>query len=86
MLTEQTRDPVHRARYAFEPRGEDLYVECWLEPGGGLPEHLHPRQEAERDDRPARPQLTERRRGQPEASATGSSTNTWIGRCAARFS
>jgi mannose-6-phosphate isomerase-like protein (cupin superfamily) len=45
MLTEQTRDPVHRARYAFEPRGEDLYVETWLEPGGGLPEHLHPRQE-----------------------------------------
>ena len=45
MLSEQTRDPVHAVRYAFEPRGEDLYVETWLEPGGGLPEHLHPRQE-----------------------------------------
>ena len=45
MLSEPTRDPVHAARYAFEPRGDDLYVETWLEPGGGLPEHLHPRQE-----------------------------------------
>lgn len=40
-----TRDPVHRARYAFQPDGENLVVDCWLEPGGGLPEHLHPRQE-----------------------------------------
>lgn len=38
-------DPVHGARYAFEPRGDDLVVECWLEPGGGLPEHYHPIQE-----------------------------------------
>jgi mannose-6-phosphate isomerase-like protein (cupin superfamily) len=43
-MTEPTRDPVHGARYSFEPRGEDLYVETWLEPGGGLPEHLHPKQ------------------------------------------
>ncbi len=43
-LTEPTSDPVHGSRYAFETRGEDLYVETWLEPGGGLPEHLHPSQ------------------------------------------
>jgi mannose-6-phosphate isomerase-like protein (cupin superfamily) len=29
---------------AFEPRGDDLIVDVWLEPGGGLPAHLHPRQ------------------------------------------
>lgn len=40
-----TRDPVHRARYAFEPDGENLWVETWLEPGGGLPAHFHPVQE-----------------------------------------
>ncbi len=39
------RDPVHRVRYAFTPQGEDLLVDCWLEPGGRLPEHRHPRQE-----------------------------------------
>jgi quercetin dioxygenase-like cupin family protein len=39
------RDPVSRARYAFEPQGENLIVFTWLEPGGGLPAHLHPRQE-----------------------------------------
>ena len=43
-LTEPTRDPVHRVSYAFEPREENLYVETWMEPGGGLPEHLHPSQ------------------------------------------
>src|SRR5215208_4165792 len=39
------RDPVSRVRMSFEPRGEDLLVDVWLEPGGGLPAHLHPRQE-----------------------------------------
>ncbi len=29
---------------AFEPQGENLVVDVWLEPGGGLPPHLHPRQ------------------------------------------
>ena len=41
----QTHDPVHRARYSFEPDGENLIVDTWLEPGGGLPPHLHPLQE-----------------------------------------
>jgi quercetin dioxygenase-like cupin family protein len=40
-----TRDPVHRARYAFRPDGDNLFVDTWLEPGGGLPPHMHPPQE-----------------------------------------
>ena len=40
-----THDPVHRASYAFTPDGENMVVETWLEPGGGLPPHEHPRQE-----------------------------------------
>jgi quercetin dioxygenase-like cupin family protein len=38
-------DPVHRVRYTFEPDGENLIVDTWVEPGGGLPAHMHPRQE-----------------------------------------
>jgi quercetin dioxygenase-like cupin family protein len=41
----QTNDPVHRARYSFQPDGENLIVDAWLEPGGALPPHLHPNQE-----------------------------------------
>ena len=37
-------DPVSRASYEFTPEGENLYVETWMEPGGGLPPHEHPRQ------------------------------------------
>jgi len=44
-MTEPVRDPVHKARYSFEHQGENMVVECWIEPGGGLPEHLHPIQE-----------------------------------------
>ena len=40
-----THDPVHRARYSFEPDGENLWVDTWIEPGGGLPAHWHPSQE-----------------------------------------
>ncbi len=45
MTTEPVHDPVHRARHAFTPDGENLIVDTWLEPGGELPPHLHPRQE-----------------------------------------
>jgi quercetin dioxygenase-like cupin family protein len=41
----QTHDPVHGARYAFQPDGDNLIVDTWLEPGGALPAHYHPRQE-----------------------------------------
>lgn len=44
-MTEIVRDPVSRVRMSFERRGENLVVDVWLEPGGGLPPHLHPRQE-----------------------------------------
>jgi quercetin dioxygenase-like cupin family protein len=44
-VTEQISDPVSGTRYAFEPQGESLIVYTWLEPGGKLPPHLHPRQE-----------------------------------------
>ena len=43
--SEPVHDPVHRARHAFTPDGENLIVDTWLEPGGELPPHLHPRQE-----------------------------------------
>jgi quercetin dioxygenase-like cupin family protein len=44
-VSEPVRDPVSRVRYSFEPEGENLIVHVWLEPGGGLPAHYHPRQE-----------------------------------------
>lgn len=43
--SEPVHDPVHRARHAFTPDGDNLIVDTWLEPGGELPAHLHPRQE-----------------------------------------
>ncbi len=44
-MTDPVHDPVHRARHAFEPDGENMVVETWIEPGGGLPPHYHPAQE-----------------------------------------
>ena len=44
LMSEPVHDPVSRTRYAFAPEGEDLIVHVWLEPGGALPAHLHPRQ------------------------------------------
>ena len=39
-------DPVHGARYRFEPlEGGDLRVETVIEPGGALPKHHHPSQD-----------------------------------------
>jgi quercetin dioxygenase-like cupin family protein len=43
--SEPVHDPVHRARHVFTPDGDDLVVDTWLEPGGALPPHLHPRQD-----------------------------------------
>ena len=42
-------DPVGRQRLAFE-RGTDadgteiVVVDCWVDPGGGVPPHIHPNQ------------------------------------------
>jgi quercetin dioxygenase-like cupin family protein len=44
-VSQPVHDPVHRARHAFTPDGENLIVDTWLEPGGVLPPHLHPIQE-----------------------------------------
>jgi quercetin dioxygenase-like cupin family protein len=44
LVSEAVRDPVSRARYAFADDGDNLIVHCWLEPGGALPPHWHPRQ------------------------------------------
>lgn len=43
--SQPTRDPVHGARYQFVADGDNVMVETWIEPGGGLPPHWHPRQE-----------------------------------------
>lgn len=43
-MTALVHDPVSRARYSFAPDGENLVVDCWIEPGGGLPAHVHPHQ------------------------------------------
>jgi hypothetical protein len=39
-----TVDPVHGTRYEFEHVGEDMLVDTWMEAGGGLPKHYHPKQ------------------------------------------
>jgi len=44
-MTEPIHDPVSRTHYTFERDGENLIVYTRLEPGGGLPPHLHPVQE-----------------------------------------
>ena len=43
-------DPVLRQRLSFqrsvdEDGGEVLHVEMWVEPGGGVPAHVHPSME-----------------------------------------
>jgi quercetin dioxygenase-like cupin family protein len=44
-VSTEIRDPVSRVRQIFSIEGESLVVENWLEPGGKLPAHYHPRQE-----------------------------------------
>jgi quercetin dioxygenase-like cupin family protein len=44
-MTTALRDPVSRVRQSFASDGETLIVDNWLEPGGALPAHFHPRQE-----------------------------------------
>ena len=34
---EPVHDPVHKARHAVTPDGQNLTVDTWLEPGGELP-------------------------------------------------
>jgi quercetin dioxygenase-like cupin family protein len=44
-MSEPISDPVTRTRLSFEPEGLNLIVTMWLEPGGQLPPHYHPKQE-----------------------------------------
>ena len=47
MTAQTVDDPVGRQRFAFEPGAdadgtETVLVECWVDPGGGVPPHIHP--------------------------------------------
>jgi quercetin dioxygenase-like cupin family protein len=49
MTPQQVEDPVGRQRFAFTPGTDDdgtetMLVECWVDPGGGVPPHIHPHQ------------------------------------------
>jgi quercetin dioxygenase-like cupin family protein len=37
-------DPVRRQRYRFRRDGDDLFAEVETDPGGNVPEHVHPHQ------------------------------------------
>jgi quercetin dioxygenase-like cupin family protein len=43
-MAELVHDPVNRVRYAFQRDGDNLVVDCLVDPGGSLPAHRHPRQ------------------------------------------
>ena len=43
-MAELVHDPVNRVRYAFQRDGDNLIVDCLVDPGGSLPAHRHPRQ------------------------------------------
>ena len=49
MAGQRVEDPAGRQHYAFERRssdgGELLYVDVWVDPGGAVPAHSHPRHE-----------------------------------------
>ena len=50
MAGPQVEDPAGRQRYAFERSTDDrgaeiLYVDVWVDPGGAVPAHSHPRHE-----------------------------------------
>jgi hypothetical protein len=44
-MTRLIEDPVLKQRYRFERRGERLWIEAWVEPGGGVTPHVHPSME-----------------------------------------
>ena len=45
MESDLVHDPVRRQRYRFDRAGDVLRVDVWIDPGGEVPEHLHPEQE-----------------------------------------
>jgi quercetin dioxygenase-like cupin family protein len=44
-MTRLVEDPVLRQRYEFRREGDVLIVEAWVDPGGGVTPHVHPRME-----------------------------------------
>ena len=47
MTRQHVEDPLGRQRLAFEPATADdgteiMLVDCWVDPGGGVPPHIHP--------------------------------------------
>jgi mannose-6-phosphate isomerase-like protein (cupin superfamily) len=42
---ELVEDPVFKIRSSFEPDGEALIVDTWIDPGGGVTPHVHPAME-----------------------------------------
>jgi quercetin dioxygenase-like cupin family protein len=47
MVTSLIEDPVMKQRLGFQPSddGQAVLVEMWVEPGGGVPPHVHPSME-----------------------------------------
>jgi quercetin dioxygenase-like cupin family protein len=69
MAERVVEDPVFRTRYAFErvtgDGGEDvLHVKMWVDPGGGVPPHLHPAMEERFEVLEGRPEFLAGRRWQ----------------------
>jgi quercetin dioxygenase-like cupin family protein len=44
-VTRLVEDPVLKQRYEFRREGDVLIVEVWVDPGGGVTPHVHPRLE-----------------------------------------
>jgi mannose-6-phosphate isomerase-like protein (cupin superfamily) len=44
-MNDLVHDPIRRQRYRFSRVGDVLTLELWADPGGEVPEHLHPSQE-----------------------------------------
>jgi mannose-6-phosphate isomerase-like protein (cupin superfamily) len=44
-MTRLVEDPVLKQRYEFRRDGDTLVVEAWVDPGGGVTPHVHPRME-----------------------------------------
>src|SRR4051794_41900844 len=44
-MTRLVEDPVLKQRYEFRREGDTLTVEAWVDPGGGVTPHVHPKLE-----------------------------------------
>jgi quercetin dioxygenase-like cupin family protein len=44
-MTKSVEDPVLKQRYEFRIDGDVLIVEAWVDPGGGVTPHVHPKME-----------------------------------------